>query len=275
MTSSLMKRFAGTAASTLLLVSPGLAAAEELQGNIISHEGDKLVVRSGEVDTTVTLTPSTKIQAVSGLLKGQREDHPPSDLIRGLAVEIDTVQNGAELDAEKVTFKPGDLKTARAIQAGIEQPRQRLTAAQAENERRFAQVGQFSVKGSVRVYFATGSAAISAKGMEDLRAFAQQAEATPGSLVRVVGHTDSTGNAATNQRLSNQRASAVTAYLVRNLNIPQEKIMSPAGMGSYVPVDEEASAGGKAQNRRVTAFILVSKASEGKSSLPPSSSPSR
>jgi OmpA-OmpF porin, OOP family len=269
-----IKRFAGTAAAALLLASPGLAAAEELQGNIISHEGNKLVVRTGAGDATVNLTPSTRIQAVSGLLGANKEDHPPSDLIRGLAVDIDTVQSGAEIDAEKVTFKPGDLKTARAIQAGIEQPRQRITAAQAENERRLSQVGQFAEKGRLRIYFDTGSATLSPKGMADLHAFAQQAQATPGGLVRVVGFTDSTGSAATNQRLSSQRASAVTAYLVRNCNLPPEKIMSPAAMSSYVPVEDEATAGGKAQNRRVTAILLVSKASEGGSSIPPSASTS-
>ena len=262
------KRFAGTAAAALLLASPGLAAAEELQGNIISHEGERLVVRTGETDVTVNLTPSTKIQSTSGLLGKGRNDRPASDLIRGLAVDIDTVQNGAELDAEKVTFKPGDLKTARAIQAGIEQPRQRITAAQAENERRLSQVGQFAEKGHVRIYFDSGSAAISGKGMADLHAIAQQAHATPGALIRVVGFTDSTGSAATNQRLSGQRASAVTAYLVRNCNVPPEKIMSPAAMASYVPTADETSSPNQALNRRVTVAIMVSKAAEGSSSLP-------
>jgi outer membrane protein OmpA-like peptidoglycan-associated protein len=243
--------------------------AETLQGNIISHEGNKLVVRAGGADTTVNLTESTKIQAVSGVFGGQREDHPPSDLIRGLAVTIETVPNGAEVDASKVTFKPGDLKTAQAIQAGIEQPRQRLTAAQAENERRLSQAGQFAEKGRVRVFFDTGSATINEKGKKDLEAFAQQAMSTPGSVLRVVGHTDSTGSAATNQRLSNQRASAVTAYLVRTLNIPPEKIMSPAGLGSDVTAEDDIASPNNAQSRRVTVSILVSKASEGTSSLPP------
>jgi OOP family OmpA-OmpF porin len=274
-----LKQFAGAAAAALLLAFPVLAAADqgsqEIKGNIISHDGNKLVVRTDAGDATVNLTPSTKIESSSGLLGANKDDHPPTDLIRGLAVDIDTVQNGAELDASEVSFKANDLKTARAIQAGIEQPRQRITAAQAENERRFSQVGQFSEKGRLKVLFPSGSAAISGKGMQDLHAFAQQAQATPGYLIRVAGFTDSTGSAATNQRLSSQRASAVTAYLVRNCNIPHEKIMSPAAMSSYVPAEDEAPGGGSAQNRRVTVFILVSKASEGGTSIPPSASTSQ
>lgn len=265
-----LKRYAGPVAAALLLAMPGLAAAETLQGNIIAHDGDKLVVRSGGVDTTVTLTPSTKIQAVSGLLGGQRQDHPPSDLIRGLAVTVETAQSGPQVDADKITFKPSDLKTAQAIQAGIEQPRQRLVAAQTENERRLSQVGQFSEKGRVRVFFDTGSAVINEKGKADLQAFAQQAAATPGSVLRVVGHTDSTGSAAVNQRLSNQRASAVTAYLVRRLNVPPEKILSPSGLGSDVTAEDDVASPSNAQSRRVTVSLLVSKASEGKSSIPAS-----
>jgi outer membrane protein OmpA-like peptidoglycan-associated protein len=265
-----LKRYAGPVAAAFLIALPGLAVAETLQGNIISHEGNRLVVRSGGVDTAVTLTESTKIQAITGLLGGQREDHPPSDLIRGLAVTVETVQNGSQVDAEKVTFKPSDLKTAQAIQAGMEQPRQRITAAQAENERRFSQVGQFTEKGRVRVFFDTGSAAINAKGRGDLKAFAQKASDTPGYALRVVGHADSTGNAALNQRLSNQRASAVTAYLVRDLKVPAERMLAPAALGAEVLNEDDMAAGDNAQARRVTVFLVVSKASEGASSLPPS-----
>lgn len=261
--------YRGTVAAIFLLAAPGLAMAETLQGNIISHDGNALVVRSGGMDTTVTLTDSTKVQATSGVFGKQRDDRPASDLIRGLAVTVETEPNGAGFDATKVTFKPGDLKTAQAVQAGIEQPRQRMVAAQTENERRLSQVGQFTEKGSVRVFFDTGSASISEQGRKDLRAFAEQAVATPGYVVRVVGHTDSVGNATANQRLSHQRASAVTAYLVRSLRIPAEKILSPAGLGEEVTAADDMASASNAQSRRVTVSILVSKASEGQSSIPP------
>lgn len=257
------------AVGALLMALPGLAAAQAtLQGNIISHEGNQLVVRTGDIDTTVMLTGSTRIQAITGLLGKQREDQPPNVLIRGLAVNVETVPNGAGFDAASVTFKPGDLRTAKAIGAGIEQPRQRLIAAQTENERRLAQIGQFTERASTRVFFATGSAAISAEGKEDLLALADQASAIPGYLLRVVGHTDTTGSAAANQRLSAQRASAVTAYLVRNGKVPPEKIMSPAALGSEI-TDTGDGPSSNAQNRRVTVSILVAKASEGISSIPP------
>jgi OmpA-OmpF porin, OOP family len=267
--------------ATALMTAPGLAAADTLQGMIISHNGQQIQVRGGGVDTTVTLTDSTAVQAVIGLVGARREDRPTTDLIPGLAVSVDTVQNGAELDAVKITFKPGDLKTAQAAQAAthpqqealqaqqeaLQAARQKVIAAQAETERRLALVGQYEQKAVTRVYFATGSTAINAQGRQDLNSIAAQAAAMQGASFRIVGHTDSTGNPAANQRLSSQRASAVTAYLVKNCQVPPEKFTAVAGVGQDLPQDSEDMGG--AMNRRVAVFVLVSKASEGTSHLPP------
>jgi outer membrane protein OmpA-like peptidoglycan-associated protein len=271
-------KIATLVATAALITVPGLAAADTIQGKIISHNGQTIQVRGGGADTTVTLTDTTSIQAVVGLVGARREDHPASDLIPGLAVSVDTVQNGSELDAVKVTFKPADLKTAMAAQAAmhpeqvkLQAARQKLIAAQAETERRLALVGQYDTKASTRVYFASGSIVINAQGKKDLHAIASQAAAMPGANLRIVGHTDSTGNAAANQRLSNQRASAVTAYLVKDCGVAPEKFQAVAGVGQDLPQDSEDMGG--AMNRRVAVFILVSKASEGVSQLPPAGAP--
>ena len=259
----------------LLLAAPGLAAAQDtFSGNVISHEGDKLVVRSGASDITVMLTAHTDVEAVVGLTGIRREDHPQSDLINGLAINVETVRNGADLVATQVTFKPNDLKTALAIQAGTEQAKQRIiaaqqqnVAAQQDNARRISLVGQFDQIGRASVYFDTGSSAVSADGGQALRAIAAEAERTPGAVLRVVGYTDSVGSTATNQRLSDQRASAVTAYLLRKCNVRGEKILGAAGLGETMPdsrtkkVDSSRSFG--AETARVTVFVLVSKAAQG------------
>lgn len=272
-----MRRLTGIAGLVVtagLMTAPGLAAADTLQGMIISHNGQTIQVRGGGADTTVTLTDATKIQAIVGLVGARREDHPATDLIPGLAVSVETVQNGSELDADKITFKPGDLKTAQAAQAAmhpeqvkLQAAREKLIATQAENERRMSLIGQYDQKAVTRVYFATGSAAINAQGRQDLQSIAAQATAIPGSSLRIVGHTDSTGSAAVNQRLSDERASAVTAYLVKNCQVPPDKFTAVAGVGSGLPQDSEDMGG--AMNRRVAVFVMVSKASEGVSQLPP------
>ncbi len=247
------------ASSSTAPASSGLPTTATIQGNIISHKGQKLVVQVSGVSTTVMLTDSTRIESVSGLLGLQKQTYAPTDLLPGLAVNIDTITNGAEVDAVKITFKPADLKTAQAVQAGTAQAKANFRAQQAENEKRLSEVGQFVQKGSTRVFFATGSSTINAAGKQSLQAIAAQGLAMPNGLFRIVGHTDSTGNPQINQRLSDQRASAVTAYLLTNCNVPGNKIMSATGLGQDLPMDSDDL--GNAQNRRVAVMIMVSKAS--------------
>jgi outer membrane protein OmpA-like peptidoglycan-associated protein len=267
---------AAPAAAPAETTAPTSTQTTALTGVIVSHDGDKMVVRVNGVDMPITLSSGASVQQVVGVAGLRREDHPSSDLIKGLNVTLDTYQSGGQTFASKATFNGNDLKTARAINAGVEEGKQKIVAAQAENERQLAEsrrrqadaerrlalVGQFSQKASTRVYFATGSAKIDAEGAQALRSIANQASSINGSLLRVVGFTDSSGSVSANTKLSNQRASAVTAYLLKNCNVPPEKIATAGGLGSYVPVDNEDAGGNSAKNRRVTVFVLVSKASE-------------
>jgi len=65
----------------------------------------------------------------------------------------------------------------------------------------------------------------------------------------IEGHTDSSGAAAHNQALSEQRAASVKAYLVSQ-GVDAARL-STAGFGSSHPVADNASELGRAQNRRV------------------------
>ena len=74
-----------------------------------------------------------------------------------------------------------------------------------------------------------------------------------GVRVTVVGHTDSTGNDAINQPLSQQRADAVRDYLsARGLSASR---MNAQGRGSREPVAGNDSDDGRARNRRVEIFL--------------------
>ncbi len=264
-------KFLAPAIALLLFGLPGLAAAQTVEGMIISHDGNKLVVRTGGTDTPIMMTDTTKVEAVIGLVGARREGRTKADLIKGLAVNIETAVNGTELDAVTITFKPGDLKTAQAVGAGTAEARDKIIAAQAENERKQAenarlaaensqrlnQVGQFDTKASTKVFFATGKTTINAEGKQELQQIAEQAKANPAYLVRVVGHADKTGNAAANQRLSDQRASAVTAYLLKECSVPPNKIMSAGGLGSTVPAEDDDSSAGTVDPRPPADMILL------------------
>jgi outer membrane protein OmpA-like peptidoglycan-associated protein len=72
--------------------------------------------------------------------------------------------------------------------------------------------------------------------------------------VRIEGHTDSSGSDATNLRLSQQRADAVAAELIKRGIDPARLV--PVGYGETRPIASNATARGKAENRR-TEFNIV------------------
>lgn len=65
---------------------------------------------------------------------------------------------------------------------------------------------------------------------------------------KIVGHTDASGDAQYNQRLSEERAQAVTYYLSRNFGIEQDRLSS-RGMGEMALADPANPR--SARNRRV------------------------
>jgi OOP family OmpA-OmpF porin len=72
------------------------------------------------------------------------------------------------------------------------------------------------------------------------------------TLLRIEGHTDSDGNDADNQRLSEGRSLAVAQWLVGK-GIDCKRLI-PVGFGETKPVAANDTAENKAQNRR-TAFV--------------------
>lgn len=103
------------------------------------------------------------------------------------------------------------------------------------------------------VLFATDSAAVRTDLQRDLYTLAGSLNRYPNTTVEVVGHTDSDGDAAYNQRLSQNRANAVAEILV-GAGVPRGRVVA-YGRGEDAPVASNLSAAGKAQNRRVE-FII-------------------
>lgn len=103
------------------------------------------------------------------------------------------------------------------------------------------------------ISFATGRADIEANFRPVLDSFAQSLRANPGTEVRIVGHTDSTGSDAINNPLSLQRATSTRNYLAdRGVNPARIQV---AGRGSYEPIASNATAEGRARNRRVEIYV--------------------
>lgn len=74
------------------------------------------------------------------------------------------------------------------------------------------------------------------------------------TMVEIIGYTDSTGSAATNNALSLRRANAVSNYL-RLQGVDGNRIVTD-GLGSQKPIASNSTAAGREQNRRVEITLI-------------------
>ncbi|AWL13099.1 putative lipoprotein YiaD [Saliniradius amylolyticus] len=108
------------------------------------------------------------------------------------------------------------------------------------------------------VTFATDSATISSGFYPVLNDVAKVLNKYQKTYLLVEGHTDSTGSAEHNQRLSENRANAVRNYLVGQ-SVDQRRLTTQ-GMGESQPVADNSTESGRQLNRRVELQIIPNRA---------------
>lgn len=102
--------------------------------------------------------------------------------------------------------------------------------------------------------FRAGSAELSSRSAPLLDKVQQAISLFPSSGIIVEGHTDSSGTATANQRLSEERAAAVASRLRSIISIPTLQIQS-LGYGEERPVASNDTEAGRASNRRIDVII--------------------
>jgi outer membrane protein OmpA-like peptidoglycan-associated protein len=248
-----------------------LPAGPELKGVITARNGDKIRVTGADGSSNVVAVgPATKVRASGGLFGGNKGKPGIEALLNGLPVTVKTVQGDGALFASQVSFKNSDLKTATMIRNGTSQRFGENEAAIEKNaaaaealRSRMADIDKYNVKSTMNVYFDTGKWALSPQAKSELCATATEADALDNALMLVVGYTDSVGSEEYNQVLSERRASSVINYLQQACRWKPYRMLTPTGMAESDPLADNSTAEGRAQNRRVSVNVLVSKALDG------------
>ncbi len=101
--------------------------------------------------------------------------------------------------------------------------------------------------------FATDSHRLTSTDIREVNEVSASMRSNPGSQATLVGHTDSTGSAAYNQKLSVKRAQAVADQMVAD-GVDANAIQA-SGVGASQPVATNSTAAGRAENRRVEAVV--------------------
>ena len=241
-----------------------MTAGPEIKGVITARSGDKMKITAADGTATVIfINDATKFKAGGGLFGGGKSKLSATSLLNGLPVTVKTMQAGAVLLASQVTFMNNDLKTATMIRNGTSQGFAEQTAATEALRGRMGDIDKYNIKSTANVYFDTGKAMLSAQAKVDLCAAATQADATNNALMLVVGYTDSVGSDEYNQTLSEKRASSVINYLQQACRWKPYRMLTPTGMAESDPLASNDTEEGKAQNRRVSVNVLVSKGLDG------------
>jgi outer membrane protein OmpA-like peptidoglycan-associated protein len=125
--------------------------------------------------------------------------------------------------------------------------------------KRVSDLGDYNTVAEAGIYFPTGVTTLDAAAKADLDKLAQVAMSTQNYMIEVAGYASSTGTKAENQKLSDERATAVTLYLRNQKSVPMRRILAPAGYGATHPAAANTDSEGRALNQRVDVKVLVNK----------------
>lgn len=151
------------------------------------------------------------------------------------------IKNNNELWVEVVPFNGGNDYYLTVVVK--ETMKQDVTAG--------AMLDALNKDGHVALYinFDTGKSSIKPESESIIMQIIEMLKSNPDLTLSIEGHTDNSGNAKSNQTLSEERAKSVVAALVAQ-GIDAKRLSS-AGFGQDKPIADNSTEEGKAKNRRV------------------------
>ena len=106
------------------------------------------------------------------------------------------------------------------------------------------------------IEFATGKADFTPQAEKTLNEILDSVTIAGNLAIQIIGHTDDTGTAQINRRLSEKRAFAVRDWLkAHGKGLPNIENAKASGMGSDDPVDSNDTEAGRSKNRRVQVVL--------------------
>ncbi|MFD1615568.1 OmpA family protein [Gelatiniphilus marinus] len=139
-------------------------------------------------------------------------------------------------DGEERVF----IKNLKVAEGGVDLRRELLSK------------GKVSTNG---ILFDSGSAKIKSQSYGIIRQISQVLMQDNSIKLNIIGHTDSDGSDTANLKLSKERANAVKEALIKVYKIAENRLHTD-GKGETQPVNDNTTANGKAQNRRVE-FVKI------------------
>ncbi len=223
---------------------PGCEVPEGYEG-LVDEEGCPLLDSDGDGISDVDDKCPNEAEDMDGF---QDEDGCP---------ELDNDNDGIPDSEDECPNEPGLAKYK-----GCPAPEQKVVREKAE------------IRIVDKVFFDTGKAEVLEQSFELLDEVALVLRTNPDiTKVEIAGHTDHTGKADLNRKLSQERAESVMNYLVTKRGISADRLVA-RGYGPDEPIDTSKTKAAMAKNRRVEFRILEQAAQEEDSSEATEETPS-
>jgi OOP family OmpA-OmpF porin len=204
----------------------------------------------------------TEVRYVRDAFETGNEGHK-NDRRLALGVEIPLGRHTVEVEREVVREVPREVTREVPAQIvdsdndGVPDQNDRcpgtLEGLATDNRGCAAKAEQASVR-LEGVTFELNSARLTPQAEETLRRVTEALRGEPNLRAEIAGHTDSSGDAAYNQRLSQERASSVLEFLVSQ-GIDRDRLVA-RGYGEERPVASNDTPAGRERNRRVEFNVL-------------------
>jgi len=262
-------------------VKDGSTVAVNLTDNtkIERKKGKYAFYRHSDMDVTA-MVPGLTIEAdgvgnAKGQLDASKISFYPDTFSIEVAEEQQIMSNKAAAAQAQSTADTGVAK-ANAAQASANQAQSSANTAQATANlaaagavvdaaaietvnKRVSDLGDYKTVAEAGIYFESDSATLDSAAKADLDTLAGILSQASNYMVEVAGYASSTGTKQLNQKLSEERATAVVNYLRQKGNVPMRRFLLPAGYGAGHPAAENSDPQGRALNRRVDVKVIVNK----------------
>jgi outer membrane protein OmpA-like peptidoglycan-associated protein len=224
---------------------PGLTIEAEGVGNA-----------NGQLDASkITFTPdefAIEVAQEQQILANQKAASSAQSTANQGVQEAQTAQGSANAAQSSANTANNNAQAAGAAA-------QMDAAAVLLVNKRVSDLDDYKVVSEAGVYFGSANATLDDADKADLDTLIAATSGLTGYMIEIAGYASTTGTKEFNQKLSEERAAAVTRYLRDKGNVPMRRILVPAGYGATHPAAQNSDAQGRALNRRVDVKVLVNK----------------
>jgi chemotaxis protein MotB len=255
-------------------LSSSLAALKDLEKKH-SHAIDSLTaLANGQLDSIAKLTTlndelvkkqerlskdnATEAKKIMSELQNTREDlQKREDKLTSLQADLEKERARLEKLNSDIAAKDAQLRNLQSMlhakDSAANALKSRLSAALKGFEGNGLSInireGKIYVSLDEQLLFELGKYEVNPKGADALKKLASVLEKNPDINILVEGHTDNTGSAKFNWKLSTDRSLAISSILLENPKVDGKRLTA-AGRGQFSPIDDNSTVQGRTKNRR-------------------------